>query len=95
MVLFGHDGRRRSDAIFNVYHLRWSLMAAHIHIAPAGRLDNHGAAGDLRFQLAAIARFFIILIFARHEAASAHYNPEGAPHLFLLLELLLQRCHLN
>ena len=48
MVLFGHDGRRRSDAIFDVHHLRLSLVTAHVHIAPTRRLDNHGAAGDLR-----------------------------------------------
>ena len=77
MVLFGHDGRRRSDAIFDVYHLRLSLMTAHIHVTTTGRLDNHGAAGHLRYQLAAIAHFFIILILilARHEAA-AYSSPK-------------------
>ena len=94
MVLFGHDGRRRSDAIFDVHHFWLSLVAAHIHIAPARRLDNHGAAGDLRNQLAAIAYFFIILIriLARHETA-AHSSSKGTPHLLLLVKLLLQRCH--
>ena len=78
MVLFGHDCRRsRSDTIADVYHLRLSLMTAHIHITTTGRLDNHGAAGHLRNQLATIAHFFIILILilARHEAA-AHSSPK-------------------